>query len=70
MRQNKAFRERLFYGQDQYTSNSDIVCLMQHFGYNVPYEEETGFEAFAVILKVLKGKNTPQSFLRNGIKSR
>jgi len=43
---------------------------MQHFGYNVPYEEETGFEAFAVILKVLRGKNTPQSFLRNGIKSR
>jgi hypothetical protein len=29
---------------------------MQHFGYNVPVSEETGFEAFAVICKVLKGK--------------
>jgi hypothetical protein len=70
VRHNKAFRERLFYGQDQYTSNSDIVCLMQHFGYNVPNEEEQGFEAFVVICKVLKGRNTPQSYLRNGIKSR
>jgi len=33
--------------------------MMQHFGYNIPYEEENGFEAFAIILKVLKGKNTP-----------
>lgn len=27
-RSNRAFKERLFYGQDQYTSDSDIVCVM------------------------------------------
>lgn len=43
---------------------------MQHFGYVVPVQEETGFEAFAVICKVLKGRPTQPSFLRNGIKSR
>lgn len=70
VRHNKAFRERLFFGQDQYTSDSDIVCMMQHFGYVVPHQEETGFEAFAVICKVLKGKPSQQAYLRNGIKSR
>jgi hypothetical protein len=58
---NKAFRERLFYGQDQYTSDSDIVCMMQHFStcFTVPQEEEPGpFEAYVVICKVLKNKPT------------
>jgi hypothetical protein len=31
-RHNKAFRHRLFYGSDQYTSDSDIVCILQHTG--------------------------------------
>lgn len=44
--------------------------MMQHFGYNVPLDEEQGFEAFAVICKVLKGKPTHIAFLKNGIKSR
>ena len=43
---------------------------MQHFGYPVPVDEEEGFEAFAVICKVLKGKTTQSAYLRNGIKSR
>lgn len=43
---------------------------MQHFGYPVPLDEEVGFEAFAVICKVLKGKTTQAAYMRNGIKSR
>ena len=62
VRHNKAFRERLFYGQDQYTSDSDIVCMMQHFGYFVPLDEEQGFEAFAVICKVLRGRPSQPAF--------
>ena len=27
-RQNKAFRFRNFYGPDQYTSDSDVVCIL------------------------------------------
>ena len=29
-RQNKAFRYRNFFGTDKYTSDSDIVCILQH----------------------------------------
>ena len=36
----------------------------------MPLEEEQGFEAFAVICKVLKGKPQQSAFLKNGIKSR
>jgi len=30
---NKAFTQRLFYGQDSYTSDSDAVCILQHVGF-------------------------------------
>lgn len=72
-RTNKAFRQRLFYGTDQYTSDSDIVCVLQHSGFlKVPDEENTdeSFEAYAVIVKVLKGRPNYKSLIKNGIKSR
>lgn len=59
-RTNKAFRQRLFYGTDQYTSDSDIVCILQHSGQlKVPDDEifDESFEAYAVVFKVLKGRN-------------
>jgi hypothetical protein len=72
-RTNKAFRHRHFFGTDQYTSDSDIVCLLQHSGLlRVPDEEsfDESFEAYAVILKVLKGRPNYKSLIKNGIKSR
>ena len=29
-RQNKAFKYRNFFGMDKYTSDSDLVCILQH----------------------------------------
>ena len=29
---NKAYMKRNFYGQDNYTSDSDVVCILQHMG--------------------------------------
>lgn len=72
-RTNKAFRQRHFFGTDQYTSDSDVVCIMQHSGMlRVPDEEvfDESFEAYAVIFKVLKGRNNYKSLIKNGIKSR
>ena len=72
-RTNKAFRQRLFYGTDQYTSDSDIVCILQHSGLlRVPSEEfhDDSFEAYAVIMKVLKGRPNYKSIIKHGIKSR
>lgn len=58
-RQNKAFRYRNFYGGDQYTSDSDIVCILQHMGYlrvpDYPTDDQS-YEAFSVVFKVLKSK--------------
>lgn len=47
--------------------------MMQHSGLlRVPDEEvfDERFEAYAVILKVLKGRNNYKSLIKNGIKSR
>lgn len=73
-RQNKAVRYRNFFGGDQYTSDSDIVCILQHSGYlrvpDYPTDDQS-YEAFSVVLKVLKSKASQyQSQTRNGIKSR
>ena len=59
-RQNKAVRHRAFYGVDQYTSDSDIVCILQHTGHlRVPdYEtDDQSFEGYSVVLKVMKTRN-------------
>ena len=72
-RTNKAFRQRVFFGADQYTSDSDIVCILQHSGLlRVPSEEiqDDSFEAYAVILKVLKGRPNYKSVIKHGLKSR
>ena len=58
-RQNKAFRYRNFFGVDQYTSDSDIVCILQHTGQiRVPDLEtdDKTFEAYSVIFKVLRNR--------------
>lgn len=72
-RQNKALRHRAFYGVDQYTSDSDIVCILQHTGWLVipDYEtDDTSFEGYSVVLKVLRSRNQYPSQTRHHIKSR
>ena len=72
-RTNKAFRFRNFYGNDKYTSDSDIVCILQHSEkLRVPDQEmeDKTFEAYSVIFKVLKSQTNYPSHLKNGIKSR
>lgn len=68
---NKAYRQRNFWGSDNYTSESDIVCILQHnsmFGINeLPPDKIAGV---AVYCRVTKGRNSYQSTLRNGIRSR
>lgn len=73
-KQNKAYRQRLFFGLDQYTSDSDIVCILQHTGVlAVPDEElthDSTYEAFSAVFKVLKPRSNYSSALRHHIKSR
>jgi hypothetical protein len=75
-RRNKAFKQRHFFGNDQYTSDSDIVCILHHSGHHILGEEQeleeckSKFEALAVVFKVLKARNVYPSQSRNGIKSR
>jgi len=65
-RRNKAYRQRNFFGHDQYTSDSDIVCILQHSGhFNISVDEIeerqqilSNFESLAVVFKVLKSRNT------------
>lgn len=70
---NKAVKLRNFFGQDQYTSDSDVVCILQHTGQLKVRDEEpfdTDHEAFSVVFKVLKGRSTYPSAIRHHIKSR
>lgn len=72
-RQNKALRHRAFYGVDQYTSDSDVVCILQHTGQlRVPdYEpEDQSFEGYSIVFRILKNRNQYASQIRHGIKSR
>ena len=58
-RQNKALRFRHFYGTDQYTSDSDVVCILQHSGHlRVPDFEsnDQAFEGYSMIFNELRGK--------------
>lgn len=72
-RQNKALRHRAFFGFDQYTSDSDTVCILQHTGQlRIPdYEtDDQSFEGYSVVFKVLRNRNLYPSQTRNHIKSR
>jgi len=70
-RANKAYLKRNFWGSDIYTSDSDIVCILQHnsmFGIKeLPPDKMAGV---AVYCRVTKGRSSYQSNLRNGIRSR
>lgn len=68
---NKAYKQRNIWGSDTYTSDSDIVCILQHTSMypinEVPPESIAGLSVYC---RVAKGRNSYQSTLRNGIRSR
>lgn len=67
---NKAVQYQMFYGNDFYSSDSDVVCILQHQGvYNLTDREPHDFEGIAAIFKVSKGRNNYPNQYKNGIKS-
>ena len=68
---NKAYRIRNFWGSDIYTSDSDVVCIMQHFGmFEIKEYPSNNMAGVAVYFRVTKGRNSYSSTLRNRIRSR
>lgn len=68
---NKAFIEKRLWGSDIYTSDSDMVCVLQHSGFYqikelVPSEKE----GVSLLLRVSKCRSTYNSSYKNGIKSK
>jgi hypothetical protein len=70
-RANKAYRLRNFWGNDIYTSDSDMVCILQHSGMftigELPPDKIAGV---VIYFRVSKGRNSYQGILRNGIRSK
>lgn len=67
---NRAVQQRQFFGNDLYTSDSDIVCILQHQAkLNLTDRVPTQFEGVSVFFKVNRVKNTYPSVFKNGIKS-
>ncbi len=68
---NKAYRQRHCWGSDIYTSDSDVVCILQHCGLlKILDESPKDMAGVAVYFRVTKGRNSYQSTLRNGIRSK
>ena len=71
---NKGYRERNFWGTDIYTSNSDVVCILQHSGLfsikDLPPPSEDNNIGVKISFRVSKSRATYMSSLRNGIRSK
>jgi len=68
---NPQVAERQLWGNEFYTSESDIVAAMHHVGlYNIWEELPEGYEGVAVIARVTKGRNNYVTYPRYGIRSR
>lgn len=68
---NKAYLEKRIWGSDIYTSDSDIVCILQHSGYfEIKELAPTNIQGVSVFFRVSKSRNTYNSTLKNGIKSK
>ena len=67
---NKAYNLRKLYGTDYYTSNSDIVLIVQHMGYlSIKREIPKNYQGISVYFKVLKNRSSYNSSLKYGLKS-
>ena len=68
---NKAYRIGNLWGSDIYTSNSDIVCILQHTAlFTIKEFAPTNMEGVSVCLRVTKGRNSYPSTYRNQIRSK
>jgi len=68
---NKSFVEKRIWGSDIYTSDSDVVCILQHSGYFLIKElVPTNLDGVSVYFRVLKGRTIYNTSLKNGIKSK
>lgn len=69
--QNKQLVARNLWGNDIYTSDSDIVAVIQHMGLiNVWQDISPSYEGIAVYTRVTKGRANYMSSIRNRIRSK
>lgn len=68
---NKAYRQRNIWGSDTYTSDTDIICALHHISmFTINDTPPDKIAGISVYCRVIKGRNTYQSTMRNGIRSR
>ena len=68
---NKAYVENRIWGSDIYTSDSDIVCVLQHSGfYHINDYTPTDIEGLSIYLRVSKARAAYNSSLKNGVRSK
>lgn len=67
---NPAIIKRHIWGNDFYSSDSDIVCILQHSGMIKLQELAPHYKGLAVYFKVAKSRNNYTSQFKNGIRSR
>jgi len=68
---NKAYIENRIWGSDIYTSDSDMVCVLQHNGiYNINDYTPTEIEGLSIYLRVSKARAAYNSSLKNGVRSK
>ena len=67
---NKAVQQRQFFGNDKYSSDSDIVCILQHQKViNLTDREPADYEGISVYFKVQRSTCNYPSIFKNGVKS-
>ena len=68
---NKAYVENRIWGSDIYTSDSDIVCVLQHSGfYHINDYTPTDIEGLSIYLRVSRARAAYNSSLKNGVRSK
>lgn len=68
--ENPAIVQRQLWGNDFYTSSSDVVCILIHTGaYQIGFQRPE-CEAVSVYFKVAKNRANYNNVFKNGIKSR
>ena len=68
---NKAYVENRIWGSDIYTSDSDMVCVLQHSGiYNINDYTPTEIAGLSIYLRVSKGRAAYNSSFKNGVRSK
>lgn len=67
---NKPYKDRIIFGSDIYTSNSDAVLILQHSGCLIIENlAPTTYSGVSVYLRVSKNRNSYNSTTKFGIKS-